>query len=250
MKTIKYYLVLTVTLFSSLNFISCSDDDGYSLDDFSVNLATVNPIDMETGTFYLTLDNGTTLWPATMSNMTFKPRYNQRVLLNYTLLSDQIGDFDHYIKVNSISNILTKEIIELTPENEKEIGDDPIKILTIWPGDNYLNIRFGINVGGTQIKHTINLVKNELWTSNDADIVLELRHNANGDPEKYGETGYASFDLRPFIVEGKESIKLLVKAKDYGGEEKEYSVTYKFLEKAEIKDINSNELSDNKLIFN
>lgn len=250
MRIIKYHLIFILGLFLSLNLISCSDDDGYSLDNFRVNLATVNPIDIEQGTFYLTLDDGTTLWPATMSNMGFKPRNNQRVLLNYTLLSDEIGKYDHYIKVNGISNILTKEIIKLTSANEKEVGDNPIKILTIWPGDNYLNIRFGINVGGTQIKHTINLVKNELSPTDDVDIVLELRHNANGDPERYGETGFAAFDLRPFMVEGKESINLVVKAKDYGGEEKKYLITYKFLEKAEIKDINSNELSGNNLEFN
>lgn len=247
MNKIKFYLVFITVLFIS---ISCSDDDGYSLDNFRVNLATVNPIDIKEGTFYLTLDDGTTLWPATMPIIGYIPFYNQRVILNYTLLSDKINDFDHYIRINSMSNILTKEIIELTAENEKEIGNDPIKILTIWPGDNYLNIRFGINVGGTQIKHSINLVESKLFQSEEGVLVLELRHNAHGDAQNYGETGFAAFDLKPFMTEGKESIDILVKAKDYEGKEKEYKISYKFLENVEIQDINSNELSDNKLEFN
>lgn len=229
MKFYKYILALIITVTGVLNFASCSDD-GYDLGNFTVSLATVNPIDTETGTYYLTLDNGATLWPAA-SNVNYSPKANQRVVVNYTLLSDQVGEYDHYVKINGLDEILTKDIINLTPENEEEVGNDLIKILDMWTGDDYLNIHFRINIGGS-ITHTINLVQNQLEESGSQSeenvIELELRHNANGDTEKYSITNYAAFDLRPFKATGAGSVKLVIKAKESEEDSKTYTVTYNF----------------------
>lgn len=250
MKITKKALVILLGLFTIFTFNSCSDDDGYSLDKFIVNLATVNPIDIEQGTYSLTLDDGTTLWPAA-SNMVYRPKADQRVFLNYTLLSGQTEFYDHYIKVNYIQDILTKKVVDLTPSNEKEIGNDPIKILRLWEGDNYLNIHFGYNVGGGQVKHAINLVKNKLNAQSQAGdkIVLEFRHNANGDPEKYGENSYVAFDLKPFQTEGKTSVDFIIKVKDYDGEAKEYAVTYNYGKTNSEKVIEFNEIPSNDLVI-
>lgn len=247
MKIIKTTLIILFGLFITFTFNSCSDDD-YSLDKFIVSLATVNPIDIEQGTYSLTLDNGTTLWPAA-SNMIYKPKSNQRVFLNYTLLSGETGHFDHYIKVNYIRDILTKEVVELTPSNEKEIGNDPIKILRLWEGDNYLNIHFGYNVGGGQIKHTVNLVRNTLnnQSRDENKIFLEFRHNSNNDIQKYGEDGYVAFDLKPFQIKSKKSVDFIIKVKDYNSEIKEYQVTYNYGEPNSKKVIEFNEILNNNL---
>ncbi len=227
MKKIGFNLIVLFTFFATLVFTSCTDDDDYSLGKFVISLATVNPIDSQTGTYYLTMDDGTTLWPAA-SDVFYKPKADQRVWINFTLLSDSLSGYDHYIKINYLQDILTKNIVELTDENEEEIGNDPIKILDYWIGDNYLNIHFGYNTGGEKV-HTINLVQNTLQSAEEAEaVVLEFRHNKNDDPERYGVKGYAAFDLRPFQAADKGAIDFIIKVKDFDNKEKEYKITYKY----------------------
>lgn len=230
MKKIRYSLIIVISLIAIFTFNSCNDE-GYSLGNYRLDIATVNSIGSDSGTFYLTLDNGSTLLPVA-SDSYYKPQFNKRVIVNYTLLSDQMGEYDHAIKINAIQDILTKEVIDLTSENEKEIGDDPIKILDLWTGDHFLNIHFGYNTGGEKI-HTVNLVRNKLdkittTTTPNGAVVLEFRHNANNDPQKYGAKNYAAFDLRPFQTENKDSVNFIIKVFDFNDETKEYPITYKY----------------------
>jgi len=224
MKRTVFIITFLIVLFS---FHAC-EDDGFSLDKTVMSVATVNPIDDNYGTYYLTMDNGTTLWPAA-SDVIYRPKANQRVVVNFTPLSDKIGEFDHYVKVNYLQEILTKNIEELTTENEKEIGNDPIRILAIWVGDNYLNIRFGYNTGGEKI-HRVSLVKNMIQpaTGENEEIVLEFRHNAYGDPQNYGVKSYAAFDLKPLQKEDKGVINLKIVVHDFNNETKEYEVAYEY----------------------
>lgn len=229
MKTIRYSLIVIISIISIFTFNSCNNDDGYSLGNYKLDIATVNAIDSASGTFFLKLDNGNTLLPVAFDSY-YKPLFNKRVIVNYTLLSDQTGGYDHAIKINAIQDILTKEVIDLTAENEKEIGDDPIKILSIWEGDHFLNIYFGYNTGGEKT-HTVNLVRNKLdkiTTIPNGTIALEFRHNSNNDPQKYGTKNYAAFDLKPFQTANQDSIKFIIKVFDFNNETKEYPITYKY----------------------
>lgn len=227
MKQIRSGLILLSALIPLFVFTSC-EDDGYSLGDFVISLATVNPIDENAGTYSLTLDNGKTLWPAA-SNVLYRPKSNQRVIVNYTILGDSMGEYDHPVKINSMREILTKEIEDLTPDNQEEIGNDPIKILALWTGDDYLNIRFGYNTGGEE-RHRISLVHNKInpVVNEDGTIVLEFRHNAYNDPEYYGVNNYAAYNLRPLQTEGQDEVNLLIKVQDFNNEIKEYKVAYKY----------------------
>lgn len=231
MRKIDFGFIAVLTMFITFSFTSCEDDDGYSLGKFVISLATVNPIDDSAGTYYLTMDNGTTLWPAA-SNVLYKPKNNQRVLVNFTVLGDSVWGYDHPVKINSLQEILTKKIENLTEENEDEIGDDAIRILDRWIGDDYLNIHFGYNTGGEQ-KHRISLVHNKIDppVSETGEIILELRHNTYGDPQKYGTKGYAAYDLKPLQKEGQESVDLIIKVQDFNNEEKKYRVTYTYKNK-------------------
>lgn len=226
MKILKYIFALFISASVILAFTSCNDD-GYSLDDFTVALATVNSVGAESDGYFLTLDDGTTLWPAA-SNGVYVPEVGERVIVNYTVLSDKQGQYDHFVKINGMQEILTKDVVDLTAENKDEIGNDPIKILDLWTGDNFLNIHFRINIGGSKT-HTINLVRNKLNVADgDEAIELEFRHNKNGDEEKYRLNNYAAFNLRSLQVAGRDSIKLIIKVQDYDNEVKTYPVTYKY----------------------
>jgi hypothetical protein len=229
MKKLVLSLIVFFACVTAVTFNSCSDDDGYSLGNFSVDIASVVPLDKEGGSFYLRMDDGTTLMPVN-TGLHFEPKDMQRAWVNFTLLSDNQSGYDHLVKINAIQEVLTKEVIDLTSENEEEVGDDPAKILNYWIGDDYLNINFGLNIGGEKT-HYINLVRNTLSPAerDESDtIALEFRHNANGDPQRYGADSYVAFDLRPFQREDKQPVEFTLKVKGYDGETTEYKITYNY----------------------
>lgn len=239
-KSILGYITLIIVVLSSS--FACNDD-GYSLGDFRINIATVIPEGQES--YSLLLDNGEKLWPGA-TDVYYRPSVNQRVFVNYTILSDERNGYDHYIKVNDIWNVLTKPIIELTEEIADSIGNDPIKVNEFWIGDNYLNTSFSFNYGGEK-PHAINMVINTMEETEDEGVLeLEFRHNAYNSKSNALYNGFASFDLKPFRQEGKDSIPITIKVKDWD-EVKTFKLMYKYNEMNKdsqmkaIPDISSNE---------
>lgn len=221
-KSILGYLSLLLIILSSA--FACSDNDGYSLGDFRINIATVVPEGQQS--YFLVLDNGDKLWPAA-SDVYYRPRVNQRVFVNYTILSDKQGDYDYYIKVNDIWNVLTKPIIELTEQNADSIGNDPIKVNEFWIGDNYINASFSFNYGGIK-PHAINMVRNTMIDDTDENVLeLEFRHNTYNSTNNALFHGFACFDLKPFRQNDKDSIAIIIKAKDWDSE-KTFELMYKY----------------------
>lgn len=207
-----------------LTIVSCNKKDDHSLGAFRINLATV--ITEGRNSYYLLLDNGKRLWPAA-SDIAYSPVNNRRVFVNYTTLSDKKNGYDHYIKVNDIWNILTKNTIELTPQNADSIGHDPVRINAVWVGGDYLNIDFMFNYGGIR-PHAINLVENKLPLKTLSDTIgLEFRHNAYNSRNKRLYEGFVCFNLKPFRREDADSVKLAIKVKDWKGN-KTYNLTYKY----------------------
>lgn len=222
MKKLNFILIIfCISLFAG--FLASCDDDGYSLGDiYAPRLATVVPLSDDA--YYLRLDNGTTMWDVT--GYPYRPKYNQRVIAYFTILDDNVGNYDYYVKIHHLQEILTKEVIDLIAENADSIGNDPVKILRHWVGDDYLNIEFGFNVGGQKV-HFINLVNNTTETyPDDGKVYLEFRHNTNGDPSKKGANGIVSFDLKPYREVNRNSIDFVIKVKDFDGE-KTVGFTYK-----------------------
>lgn len=220
-KTILISSILSIGMFVFL--LSC-DDNSHSLGEFRINIATVIPEGDDA--YSLLLDDGTLLWPAATA-VIYHPTYNQRVFLNYTILSGPQDGYDHYIKVNDIWNILTKQIIELNAQNEDSIGNDPVKANAVWVGGDYLNVSFMFNYGGVQ-PHAINLVKNTLSPDETPGVTgLEFRHNAYGSESERLYEGFVCFDLKPLRVNDTDSVKLSVKVKEMTGETT-YDVVYRY----------------------
>lgn len=228
-------LVVLVATFLGTGLTSCSNDD-YSLDKFTILLATV--VKNDDASFYLESDNGEKLWIAASSGH-YYPKDGQRIMANVTFLSDKTGDFDHYIRLNSMSEVLTKPTIELTEANADSIGNDKIFVYDIWYSKNYLNVIFGINIGGEKT-HFINLVENTTVAHpNDQNIYLELRHNDNGDSEKVGRKYIVSFDMTKF-VETSLPQAFVIKYDTY--REGQKTVTIKLLADETKVDVNQEEI--------
>lgn len=174
-------------------FIQSCDSDGYSLNDQVVRMATVRVV---SGNLYsLEIDNGKKLWVAASDAYWYKPVDGQRVVANFTLLSDEYESYDHAIKVNFLWNVLTKQVEELTEENEETYGDDEVRIEDMWVGGNYLNIQFRFFLPN-HYKHRVSLVKNTtVENPEDGYIHLEYRYNNEDDETSLMRRSLVSFNL-------------------------------------------------------
>lgn len=232
MKTNKYIFIILLLV---LGITSCSDDDGYSLGKYWRDIVTVN--DKNEGEVHdFTLDNGSKL-SVVATSTNYKPKY-KRAIVNYTILGDIENSgkdiTDYYIKLNRVYDVLTKDVIYIAPDDKQKqdsIGYDPVKIYSIWEGGDYLNIYYGVNVGGAAT-HYINLVSAGPIGENNSNsnvVQLEFRHNKNNDPENYGAKNYVSFDLQPFKKADSGTVTFEISVKEFGSDEpQKYTVEYKY----------------------
>lgn len=190
---------------------SCDDDDGNSLGDFTPPLwATVR---VTGNAFYLDCDVWGKLWPVNIDMDWYEPVDGQRVLTMFNPLSDKYGEYDHAVKLLRLQDVLTKEVEVLTPENEEEFGNDPVRIYhgDIGISGGYMNIIFLQNLP-SNTKHRISLVRPqddaELYAE-DGYIHLELRYNNYDDLTGLRAYGAVSYNLSSLdITSETKGIKL------------------------------------------
>ena len=208
----------------------CNDDDDYSLGDLWRSIATVENPNQENYFFFRT-DGGLRMWTGANDLRNYYPKDGQRIIAFYTIISDRSSgsNYDHDVIFRGVYEILTKDIVEITEENNEKLGNDPIQVKEIRVGSDYLNVEFMVD--GQNKKHAINLGRDASKEYNDGKIHLELRHNANGDDPSRELSGMASFNLAPLQVEGEKSLTLVIHSlPSEGGEEKTQEVTYNFNE--------------------
>ena len=226
---------------------SCSDDDGYSLGDFTPPLwATVRT----TGNaFYLDCDVWGTLWPVNTDLGWYKPAEGQRVITVFNPLWDNYEGFDHAVKLLRLQDVLTKEVETLTPETEEELGDDPV---LIYQGDisisgGYMNIFFLQNLP-SETKHRISLVRpqddRELY-GDDGYLHLELRYNDYDDVTDRRAYGAVSYNLGSLDVTSEtKGIKLKLNSEKNG----EVEVAFDKMEsESNLKSVNDLDVSKMQL---
>ena len=159
-----FFLVLLLVLIPTLQ--SCDESDGYSIGQRGGSWATVRVVSGDT--YYLESDNYGSLWPAATNVYGFKPVDGKRMLVVFNPLYDNYGEYDMAIKVENLFPVTTKQVEDLTSENEKEIGNDPVSILKgdIWIANGYLNLIFEQNrpVYGP---HRVSLVRNTIEEAED-----------------------------------------------------------------------------------
>lgn len=220
----KIIFIISIFLIGIILILPSCDDNSRSLGNFRISIATVIP--EGENTYSLLLDNGKLLFPAA-GDVRYPATYNQRAFVNYTILSDKRDGYDHFVKVNDIWNILTKEAIELNEQNQDSIGNDPVKANAVWVGGDYLNISFMFNYGGIR-PHAINLVQKTLSSEATSDAIdLEFRHNSYNSTQPRLYEGFVCFDLKPFRADDADSVKFSVKVKEWNREVK-YNVVYRY----------------------
>ncbi|MDR2949219.1 MAG: NigD-like protein [Prevotella sp.] len=217
MKTLRFLLIagiicVTITLQSCLD-----DDDDYNWDLYYPNaLVTVKPV--SDNSFFLQLDDSTTLLP---TNMTSSPFGNKeiRALVNYSEVDKPSEGYNKAIFINWIDSILTKPIApNLGAENDKIYGTDPVEIINDWvtiAEDGYLTLRFRTLFGDNSKTHYINLLASP-DSANPYEV--EFRHNANGDIYGKEVDALVAFNLNSLPDTQGKTVKLKLKWKSFSGD--------------------------------
>lgn len=218
----KHALVASVAIFS---LQSCNDDDDCDYSLLFPNALVTVKTDAD-DTFFLQLDDETTLLPVNVTKSPFGEK-EVRALINYTETEDPANGFSKAVHINWIDSILTKPIAENLGEEENDnvYGNDPVEILNSWmtvSEDGYLTLRFRTEWGNTGIKHFVNLVP----TNNpDNKYEVEFRHNAYGDVNGHPADGLVAFKLDQLPDTNGETVKLKLIWNSYSGE-KSYEFDY------------------------
>jgi hypothetical protein len=238
----KKYIFLFVTGLFLISTGCLKDEDGYSLDKMWLGFAMVEQVSSDPLQYKITMDNGDVLVPVASGygrpwyymgthDPNSRLKTGDRVLINYTILGDKLGEdgsvSQYYIKVNSVKKVLLKDIIDITEANEDSIGNDPLGVKKVWMTGNLLN--FEIRYWGRYEVHYINLVKEpgEL-TAASQPVQLELRHNDNGDLHDIPYTAFVSFNLENIRIAGLDSVRFRVTANNYEGSLFEHEGTYRY----------------------
>ena len=170
------------------------------------------------------LDDKTILYPDANTQSTLTQYADNRILVNYTIVSNKIenGATNYNVKINAIDKLLKKNVVILTKQNADTLGNDPINPQNIWFGNNFLNINFSFLQD--QKVHLINLAKDSIQSDPNV-VTLLLKHNAWNDNPFYERSGFVSFDMTS-LLNGQDSVKIDVKYKDYYGGSHDFKGTF------------------------
>jgi len=212
------FLIIVGIMYITMAFESCLDDDHTNRGLWYANaLVTVKPV--SENSFFLQLDDNTTLFPVNMTSSPFGDK-EIRALVNISEADKPAQGYDKAVHVNWIDSILTKPIApDLGADNDEIYGTDPLEIIKDWVTiveDGYLTLRFRTIYGGDRTKvHFINLLASP-DPANPYEV--EFRHNAYGDIYGTKGDGLVAFDLGSLPDTEGETVKLKLKWKSFSGD--------------------------------
>ncbi|WP_101688496.1 NigD1/NigD2 family lipoprotein [Dysgonomonas massiliensis] len=214
---LKKIVLFGAVIVTALGFHSCLDDDNDSYSKLFPN-ALVTTKTATDNTFFLQLDDSTTLLPINMDKSPYGDK-EVRALVNYDVVKDPSGPYSKSVHVNWIDSILTKTIApDLGEENDKVYGTDPVEMVADWitiAEDGYLTLRFRTLWDRYSEPHFVNLL---LGNNPDNPYEVEFRHNAHGDVDGRWGDGLVAFRLDQLPDTEGETVKLTLKWKSFSGD--------------------------------
>lgn len=189
-----FYLLLALPML----WIGCSDDD----DDRYVSLVTVTESNGE----LLFMRSDSALMNPT--NFTIISNPGQRMLIEYGIhRSYPAGSaYSYDIRLSDYDIVLTKNVVDMTSENEGIIGNDAFwNVYYMNSGGNFLNVYLSFLYNYNP--HTVNLINNTVTppVNTQDTIYLELRQNANGQNIGFPVNELVSFNVDSYLTTAKEN---------------------------------------------
>ncbi|MDR1090653.1 MAG: NigD-like protein [Prevotella sp.] len=217
MKTLRFILMTVSVICVASAFQSCLDDDDTDWDLRYPNaLVTVKPTGEKT--FFLQLDDKTTLLPTNITSSPFGSK-EVRALVNYKEVDKSSEGYSKAVYINWIDSILTKAIApDLGAKNDEIYGTDPVEIINDWvtiAEDGYLTLRLRTIFGDANKAHFVNLLAS---TDPAKPYEVEFRHNAYGDIYGCEADGLVAFNLNRLPDTEGKTVKLKLKWKSFSGD--------------------------------
>ena len=181
---------------------SCDNDDESVWYAYPNALVTVKPVD--SNSFYMQLDDNTTLKPLNLQGSPFGDK-EVRALVNYRLRPNNPAPYDRAVWVYWIDSILTKPAISVEEMNpDFNYGNDPVEIIRDW----------------VTVAEDVNLITGE---NPNNPYEVEFRHNCNGDLNaNTWADGIVAFRLDGLPVTDGQSVRLTLRWQSFSGEKKAY----------------------------
>ena len=216
MKQAKIFLLMAVALMAMPVLTSCDVTDDENQGTIEPNaLVTVKPVDANS--FYMQLDEQTTLKPVNMKGSPYGEN-EVRALVACTEVDDDPAPYDKAVRVTWMDDVLTKATIVRDETNTEDYGNDPVEIIDDWVTiveDGYLTLRFRTVSGNIGQAHRVNLVAEN--PSNPFEV--RFCHDANGDVA--GDRmfdGLVAFNLNTLPDTEGKSVKLKLVWEAFSGE--------------------------------
>lgn len=226
-----YTLIFIAVMAIGTLFTSCLNDNYCCDRDSMISFGVIEKNGTGNQDYVIHLDSGDDVVPEETAVPSFETTDNQRVLVNFSPLSDEDltdSTLIYTSRINALRNILYKGIKKYTEVADDSMGHDPIIIRDAWiskTGD-ILNIDLKYYTEGSI--HYINLIDNGEANGITNPFVLELRHNARGDQKDYPAVGFVSFKLDYLKLAGKNETKFVIRYTDYEGRRIDIPKTYRY----------------------
>lgn len=141
------------------------------------------------------------------------PNTSRRLLSNYETISE--GGTAKAV-IYSLQELITPAPLPATdPAYKDGIKTDPVEMVSIWMGRNYLNMILNLKVD-TGKGHVFGIVEDLSEFETDGIVNLLLYHNASGDEEYYNRRAYVSVPLEKYINNHHPEIKIKFTYHTYG----------------------------------
>ena len=141
---------------------------------------------------------------------TISPNTSRRVMSNYEVLSGE-----NTATIYSLQSLITPVP---KPEDDPVYKDgiklDPVEMVSIWLGRDYLNMILNLKVS-TGKGHVFGIVEDVSELKTNGIVNMLLYHDANSDGEYYNRRAYISVPLAQYIDEENPGRTIKVKFKYY-----------------------------------
>lgn len=233
MENMKKFGLFLLTVFTTLGFTACNDDDG----DYPKNtplITTICPLDG--GDYYFQRDNGEKLYPSDKSRVPgYKPdpERSRRAIIWFSLLDESIPGYRYNIALYAVEEIYTgtSEVVEDAARLE-ELGNAKtgFQLNTFNLSQEWLTFYALYSVRDNS-RHTFTLAVDKTGTtefqeSEEGYLDVVVVHDDGDDAHGTDYGFYVSFDLTPLAaeLEGKKGINLLIPTRENGNQELKFDL--------------------------
>jgi len=215
----KKYILLAIIFLTACFISGCIPEE-------KVYYSTLGIIVITQDSTIIEADDGARFLVVNRNNISSAVQNGDRVIADFTIVNNIAPQgIDLVIEIYSLEKVLFKPVIEINSEIADSIGNDPLKVGSLWLEKDFINLSF-LYYGNT-LTHYINLIRYPGEIPVDT-IDLEIRHNNNNDEPRYNFSGFVSFDLRSLQNEVADSVVLRIKAREYDYQSFQKNFTYRY----------------------